>query len=283
MPQVSFIKYFIILTILVFFTACKENSEVRQEVNQEVSQEEAIPGKTVQEQNIDYLISIGEDERVIPHRINTIGSLNDIQADGYNSFEIDIFYENGEIIVGHSTGEKTGLTLDQLFDAFENKDLLGKVWLDFKYLSEDDYVNVKTQLNLLDDKYGIKEKAILESGTQSSFFNQFVGWHRSYYLPTWYTLDLLDKNDHIGLTSLASEIANQAIDQKLSAVSFDSRLYPFVKNYLESKLNSNIVYHTWTYLFLNSNDFQTNLESQDYFNDSRIKTIIVEYDSLYDE
>lgn len=47
------------------------------------------------------------------------------------------------------------------------------------------------------------------------------------------------------MEKLAVKIAKQLEIQNVAAISFDSRLYPFVKIFLESKLSKDIVYHSW--------------------------------------
>ena len=71
-----------------------------------------------------------------------------------------------------------------------------------------------------------------------------IGWHTSYYLPTEKIQNLLVNDRHEDLELLALKICDQAEHQRLSAISFDGVLYPFVKKYLEPLLHENIVYHT---------------------------------------
>ena len=82
--------------------------------------------------------------------------------------------------------------------------------------------------------------------------------------------------------NLAEKIAGIATGQNVGAVSFDLRLYEFVKGYLEAELGSQIVYHTWYpgVTFENSNLFEE-LQAREYFRDSKVKTILLPYASRY--
>jgi hypothetical protein len=55
---------------------------------------------------------------------------------------------------------------------------------------------------------------------------------------------------------LGEEIANQLELQNLTAVSFDYRLYPFVKSNLKNKIPTNIIYHTWDVTALEDQNFK---------------------------
>jgi hypothetical protein len=91
---------------------------------------------------------------------------------------------------------------------------------------------------------------------------------------------LLDNRDGEGLRNKAQDIAEQIKEQKMSAVSFDIILYPFVKKYLEKFIDRSVIYHTWDL----SNpiarpNFKEVMEGKSYYNDKKVKTIIVRYSS----
>ena len=134
-------------------------------------------------------------------------------------------------------------------------------------------------MNYLDNKFGIKEKFIIESRTTLPFFKELKkeGWHTSYYAPTETIVKLLSENNVKGMGQLATEIAEQSKVQNLSAISFDNRLYPFIKRYLEPLITNDIVYHTWWGPAINKNTFQADLIENKLFLDKRIKTILVTY------
>ena len=81
---------------------------------------------------------------------------------------------------------------------------------------------------------------------------------------------------------LARKLAGIAKRQNVGAVSFDLRLYKFVKDYLESELGPQIVYHTWSpgVSFKNSNLLEE-IQAREYFHDPKVETILLPYASPF--
>lgn len=81
---------------------------------------------------------------------------------------------------------------------------------------------------------------------------------------------------------LARKLAGIAKRQNASAVSFNLRLYTFVKDYLEPKLRPQIVYHTWSpgVSFKNTNLFKE-MEKREYYHDPKVETILLPYASPF--
>ena len=82
--------------------------------------------------------------------------------------------------------------------------------------------------------------------------------------------------------NLAKKIADIAKRQNVGAVSFDLRQYKFVKDYLESELGPQIVYHTWSrsVSFKNSNLLEE-IQAREYFHDPKVETILLPYASPF--
>ena len=227
--------------------------------------------------------------RVIPHRVNSIGKLMDVWSDGYRAFEVDVLYgDDGKdhFLVGHNHGDMSGMSFEQFIASVPSSEIseIEKIWLDLKNLTQQNYANILERLNNLDGKFSLKGKMIIESGTNGSFFRKFreEGWHISYYLPTNKILNYFGKNKKKEMKDLAKSLSEQTTMQRLSAVSFDHRLYPFVKNYLEPLLNDEIVYHTWDLsVKLYDYDIFTKLDKENYYNDERVKTILLPYKSPF--
>ena len=79
------------------------------------------------------------------------------------------------------------------------------------------------------------------------------------------------------------KIANQLKYQKGTSISFDAKLYDFVKAKLESKINPNIQYHTWDLnLNVRNGHFSSALQEQRFYLDTRVKTILVSYPSVFE-
>jgi hypothetical protein len=94
-------------------------------------------------------------------------------------------------------------------------------------------------------------------------------------------MKLLQNKDTANMEKFAIKIAKQAKSQNLSAVSFDHRLYPFVKTHLENKISDKIVYHSWHGPSLSNVNFKKDLIANDLFLDIRIKTLLTRYISPF--
>jgi len=105
------------------------------------------------------------------------------------------------------------------------------------------------------------------------------GFHTSYYLPTGKIISLLKESDSVKLQMEADRLAEQLHHQSVLAVSFDLRLYPFVKNYLEQNIPDTVVYHTWRSIQIWKSRSLENLRNNDYWKDTRVKTILYKYRS----
>ncbi len=238
-----------------------------------------------QKENTQYLIDTNQSSRIFPHRVNSIGKLHDIWNDGFNSFEVDVrFGDNSTTTfqVGHDHG-MTGVDLDEFLSSIDYTKIV-HIWLDFKNLNESNYRQALERLEVLDKKFNIKSKLVVKSSTKSNFFKQFKDfkWHTSYYLPTDIIVDLIARQNDKEMGDLSLEIAEQVKSQNLSGVSFDNRVYPFVKRYLEPKISNKIVYHTWYAPSLSDTNFKDKLIKNKVYMDERVKTLLSVYKSQFD-
>ena len=233
--------------------------------------------------NTQFLIDSDQSSRLFPHRVNSIGKLKDIWNDGFRSFEVDVMFSDyaNNFQVGHNQGDMGG-NLENLLSSVKFNEIK-RVWLDLKNLDDNNYKNIIKRLEYLDSKLDIKEKLIIESGTTYPFFKELKssGWHISYYAPTEAIVKMLEDSDVINMERLAIKMSSQSEAQNLSAISFDSRLYPFIKKYLEPLLRNEIIYHVWYGPAIYSNTFQSDLLENKLFLDKRIKTILVPYKSQF--
>jgi heptose-I-phosphate ethanolaminephosphotransferase len=223
--------------------------------------------------------------KVIPHRINSIGKLRDILSNNYQSFEVDVFFSQGkrnQFQVGHDKKTMSGISLENFLSSANRT--INKIWIDFKNLTPSNYKMALDRLNYLDDKFSLRNKTIIETTATKSFFKEFnkLGWHTSYYLPTTKVLSLTESKTVSQLKTLAKNISKQSIMQNLTAISFDQRLYPFVKEFLEPLIPQEIVYHTWDLSKrLYDKEILTKLNKQHYFSDDKVKTVLVHYKSPF--
>ncbi len=235
-------------------------------------------------ENAEFLKDKGQEQRVFPHRVNSIGKLKEVLEDGFRSVEIDVIYNvtTGKFNVGHSL-ENVGKTLEEYFTYLSSENWK-KVWLDIKNLNEDNYVQLLNRLRILDSMFNIKKKVLFESDTKALFIRTLSveGWHTSYYLPTGELLTLVEDNNNVALKEKAKEIIVQVSSQGVKALSFDTKLYGFVKEYIEPGLPLNIVYHTWYGPQINHKDFKNNLLKDSIYKDARVHTVLCVYSSYFD-
>jgi hypothetical protein len=238
----------------------------------------------IQNRHINAIIENDLDSRLVPHRINRISQLNELLADGFQSLEVDVLFRadsnSGYFEIGHGDSDTRGVRLDSFLSKLAGYDTK-KLWLDLKNLTPESVDSVLQALESLDSRFGIKSIAIVESGITDSAFARIrvAGFHTSYYLPTRHILELLYAGDTGALQHEAERLALQTTAQQVAAVSFDLRLYEFVKRYLEPLLDSTVVYHTWDSVSLWEWGALDDLMQQDYYNDPRVATILVKYDS----
>lgn len=239
-----------------------------------------------QRKNITQLQLRSETSRIIPHRVNSVGKLKDVWFDGFKSFELDVRfgdYGNNQFIVGHDLGDQSEMSFENFLSLISSTEIK-KIWVDFKNLTETTSKGALARLNYLDERFNLKGKLIIESGSTGEFFSKFKndGWHISYYLPTGKIIKFQNENKAIEMNELAEIIVEQSESQKLSAVSFDRRLYPFVKKYLEPRISNDVVYHTWDLsLKLFDSKLREKIMKNDYYVDQRVKTILLPYKSPY--
>lgn len=237
--------------------------------------------------NVEKIAENGQRDRVIPHRINSVGKLADIWQAGYRSFETDVHVRSGEekyLEAGHDSGAMSDKSIEYLFDTIDYGKIQ-KVWFDLKNVSSENYGDLQQELINLDNQYGIKEKVILEFPITDQFVSLFSkeGYHTSYYLPTKRIETLLKQKNKLLMRESALEIAGLVEKLELSALSFDKKLYPFVVKYLQPLLAKNIVYHTWDLsIGLYDKKLMKKLNTTDYYQNKRVQTILLPYKSTFD-
>ena len=239
--------------------------------------------KMWQQINADLIRKKNLSSRLYPHRVNTLGKMLEITNRGICSFETDVLFrsEGGFFEVGHDAETMTGMTLEIFLEKIPRD--FEKIWLDIKDVTDAAVPEINKRLLELDKKFGLKSRVIVETANESSSpaLLSESGFHLSYYLPTEETLAVMEKNVR-SRKNLAEKIAGIAKGQNIGAVSFDLRLYKFVKDYLEAELGSQVVYHTWfPGVSFENNNLLEEMQTREYFHDSKVKTILLPYASQF--
>ena len=229
--------------------------------------------------------------KILPHRTNTVGKIKSALNSGFCGLEIDVLVtkdENEDFIfsVGHGPKLLTGQSLEELLDVVKKKPI-SKLWLDIKNLNPKNINAAFIKLNELNAQYALKSRVIIETsyhGLESRLFSD-AGYELAYYLPTGKVLEVISESS-VGdpqRKELARELMRRINTMQPKAISFDLRLYPFVKSYLELGLPDDVNYHTWfpDNLKLYTPKLLQELGRKNYYNDSRVETILVHYHSPY--
>ena len=236
-----------------------------------------------QRTNADLVQKNNLGNRLLPHRVNTLGKMLEITNTGIRSFETDVFFrpEGGFFEVGHDAEVMTGMTLENFLEKIPKDS--EKIWLDIKDVTKTAIPGMNKRLLELDKKFGLKSRVIIETSNESASpaLLSDSGFHLSYYLPTKETLVIMGEDDK-ARKLLAKKLAGIAKGQNVGAVSFDLRLYKFVKDYLEPELPPQIVYHTWSLgdSFANP-DLLKEMQAREYFHDPKVETILLLYASPF--
>jgi len=239
-----------------------------------------------QYENSQLILSNGECSRLLPHRANTVGKIKGALNTGLCGFEIDVLLKSDPLgpyfSVGHDEKTLTDTRLDYVLGIREFSKTR-KIWLDIKKVSGEQIPLIVQQLDYLDKKYNLKSKIIVETnyfGEQAKLIAD-AGYQLSYYLPTGAVMTAIDQRSR---ERLARKLIERTNIMQPSAISFDLRLYSFVKNYLEPSISERLDYHTW---FPEGLSFSTprltnKLLQRKYYKDPRVKTILISYLSPFE-
>lgn len=118
------------------------------------------------------------------HRVNSEAKLDELRDKGISNIEIDVFVDNGRVMVGHELASASSLTLEQYFDIVHKKiPDFGFIWLDMKDLNIANESLIYNTLMTLDRLYRIKHRVLIESRYIDAL-PRFVreGWSTGYYL-----------------------------------------------------------------------------------------------------
>ena len=219
--------------------------------------------------------------KLFPHRINSSGKLWSIYEDGYRAMEMDLRYieSKKDIYIGHDLGDM-GFSLAHYLSLKPLKEMK-RVWFDFKNITSDNVDIILNKLDKLDSKYHLKSRIFIESHYRPILYKLHQrGWKSSLYIPTERIISLMKTNNPNILDKEAKKIALEVKKQSVDAVSFDFRLYPFVREYLKRYLDNNIEFYTWWGPELSSKEYR-DLIIKNGYQDERLKIILSIYKSDY--
>ncbi len=236
-----------------------------------------------QKENANFLKREGLLSRILPHKINSLGKLDDIWRDGYRSWEMDVVFDEAQQgFFAGSSETKKGAKFETFFKRVPHQSVQ-KVWIEFNKFDVHHALPAVQYLEALDKQYQLKQRLMIESDTESDAFKILAehGWQTMYYLSTKNIKHLMQDGDVQALKTMAKHIAAQLRRQKVSGISFDAKVYDFVKVYLEPKLTKKIAYHAWYGPALKAKDFQQSLQNNVLYKDKRVNVLLSKYASQY--
>lgn len=183
------------------------------------------------------------------HRIDSQGKA--LEAKQYfDGIEMDLMFDPARRVfdIYHPPAARTGLTLDMQLDAVSDKPALA-LWFDFKNPPLDDSKAVLQALDVLDRRWHVKERTVLElpSGAAAQMHAySAAGWHVSYYIPGGLA-ECNDKAQSAECDKQAQHIVDEALAAHAIYLSFDYKSFPAIANYIvPRKQGLQLLSWTWT-------------------------------------
>lgn len=220
---------------------------------------------------------------IYAHRVNSIAKALDVK-DFFDGIEFDVNFDDpaNDFFVYHQPAKNVGLKLTELLHAVADQPKL-KLWLDFKNISDSNIQNSLDRLKLLDDRWAIKHRAILEipasSVTPMTKLLVDSGWKTSYYIP--YEFARCKNNSPV--TALptcqqqASHIISQANLMGASYLSYDVTVSKEVNQWVVPSMGG-LQLLSWNLSIDSSHvDFPTQVERM-----GKLSGFIVSFKSKYD-
>lgn len=189
---------------------------------------------------------------------------------GFVGYEFNIDLE--EFKIGHPPEYILNKSIDSFLD-FSDKSRNKKLWFDIKSKKGKNINYSLKDFEILNKKFNIKNRSIIESFEKG--LNDFTeeGWKTSYYIhPTVFPKCQYDE-------ICAKKMAKEIINSGATATSFGYSNYHFIKTYVEPLIPKNINYHIFglpkEFQIYNVNCKAT-FDKSDIANDQRVETLLLE-------
>jgi len=208
------------------------------------------------------------------HRANSIEKWME-QSTLYPNAEIDLLFleDDGKYHVAHDSVDVDKLILDNYFQHLRCRD--GKLWLDIKNLTNENYLTALNELNLLCQNYEIdKNRLIIESDNSEalSHFKCDGGYFTSYYLRAPRPTSLSSAEIEKTIKNLQSIVDSKTV----SALSFPHYWYDEIRTHL----NRNISLLTWDH-HTSEFIFHFSFWKRQMLCDSQVKIILIKSKENY--
>lgn len=239
-----------------------------------------------QQMNLREILTGTPTGKFLPARVNTIGKLENVLADGFYSAAVDVFFREpgGYFQIGNNKKAMTALSFEKWLD-YAKGNRLKKFKLKIKNISEKNIGRVLRRLESLDIKYNLKERAIIEIPLISSAISSIAsaGFYVSCVLPMEEISSFEKASDAAGLLHLSINIIEQLREAMATSMSFSESAYLFVKEYIEPSLDINIEYNIENLAIgYDSPSLTKEMKKKPYLSDPKVETITYTYHSRFE-
>lgn len=228
-----------------------------------------------QPQNIRSLHIAGQIDKVVAHRTNTISKAGTLLVQGLGALEIDLnLHANKntvQFMVGHDAQSSAEINLHDFLNHLDWENIT-HLWLDMRNLNADNVELAIKRLNTVNQKFAIKQKAILLVNSNRVEFKQLS--EQGYQLAYAVSDTELD-NNQIQTQQFINEHSQSAQQIGASIISLPASAYSHIQHGLRPLLNNNQSLHLRLPkdLTLATPNLDKALAQQDYFIDPQVSAI----------
>ena len=230
-----------------------------------------------QKKNITYLHKHHLLKKMTPSHVNTLGKYNDIKNSGIQSYEVDVYLQEKLQTVfklGADT-KKRGMSLEELLNSTKNDQRVHFI-ISLKNITQSNQIKSMQRLRILNQKYQLKEKVTLITSDSAFLLLKKEGWDISYNLTK--KIPIESSNSE----AIAKSIATKIVSYQIKSLSFDEKLYPWVKKHLEDLLPQDIHYNIWSSLDIQDKQFQSKLLQSKQFSDPKVNNLFCKFYSVFE-
>jgi len=236
---------------------------------------------------------------------DVVGAAIQAVQDGFTAIEVNVTAKDGKLLMGHGPQFIYNMSLDEYLSKIPFSKLT-RIYLDLKILDKAEIDTVYTQLTFLDKKYGLKNKALVESSLIDDKMIKFKndGWHTVFYflpetldkeLSIHFPANMKITNDVVDVNNITEEtnqqlsaygntIAKVICNQNSVAISDVNTYNNFVFKYITPAMPYKLKYCTWSipkFPSLFDKDFNRKISNISVENDHEFEAILINQESMF--
>ena len=235
--------------------------------------------------NSQYLSEINQTNRVVPDHINLIGKFNEIRRNNFKSFGIDVYIDdkNGSILHIGTQKKFIQATVKDYLEKLSFSSI-DKIYINLSNIQKNNLDNVLIELEKLNIQYGLKKRVILIFDTPKIDISIAIkkGWKFSFKLNDEKVQNFINTKQKQELAVYMNEVGQWQQQNKIMSLTLSEKNYSLLKSYFDSSVYKNFTYNIITIPKLKNKKFINNFKSSSIYKDDRIKTIFVDYPSIYE-